>query len=350
MKYILYPSLVALIFYGFNACTDIQGDGIGSIIWEGSKLPEDSAYVNPVWEPDLGKPSVIRGATQFYAFGDEKQWSPGLSYIVPVLRSNDLMNWTFNGQAFTIRPDWAEGPVTSVAGQFSKTLGTYYLFYTIGEHGIGVADSRTPQGPYDDYGKLVDSDSLGFQFLHEPYFIQTGLSFYLFFETDQGVYGVNLSIRRNMKPELDGTPFKVASTGYSGIYIYRKSSKDFYIFGTAGDENSSQVYMGRATDIEGPYLDQEGRDLVNDGGTLLIQPAGGGDLAAPGHVGGVFTDKDDREWIFYQATDIQKPQLSSGADRRPLLLNPVEWDENGWPASVIDANAGYIYPKYMFSK
>jgi arabinan endo-1,5-alpha-L-arabinosidase len=349
MKYIIYTGLFTMILYGFNACTDIQGDGIDTIIWEGSQLPEDSAYLNPVWEPDLEKPSVIRGATQFYAFGNEKEWSSGLNYTVPVLRSGDLMNWTFNSEAFSLRPDWAEGDITSIGAQFSKTLGTYYLFYIIGDNGIGVADSKAPQGPYNDYGKFADSESLGFQSVGEPNFIQSGLSFYLFFDTDQGVYGVKLKISRNSKPVIDGPVFKVASTAFFGVHIYRKDSKDFYLFGTTGDENSSKVYVGRATDIEGPYLDKEGKDLAADGGTPLLQAGGEGTLAAPGHVGGVFTDKDDKEWILYQATEIQKPQLSSGGERRPLCLNLIEWDENGWPASLVEANKGYVYPKFSLS-
>lgn len=348
MKKLIFPALTALLIFGCLSCTDIQGDGIDTVIWEGSQLPNETSFRNPVWEPDLARPSVIRGATQFYAFGQEKDWSEGLHYVVPVLRSSDLMTWNFNGEAFAEVPDWGEGHITSVAVEFSKTLGTYFLFYAMGESGIGVAHSRAPQGPYVDYGKLFDADSLGFQFVHEPFFIQTGLDFYLFFETDQGVFGTELNIRRNTKPALQGTHFRIAGTEYSGVYIFRMDSDDYYCFGTVGNEVSSEVYMGRATDIEGPYLDQDGNSLEDNAGTLVIR-AGDGNLTAPGHVGGIFTDKDGKNWIMYQATDMDRPELSTGTERRPLILNLVEWDANGWPAGVVEASSGWTAPRFVFN-
>jgi len=347
MKNFIFTALVALMVFGCLSCTDIQGDGIDTVIWEGSQLPNETSFRNPVWEPDLGRPSVFRGATQFYAFGQEKEWSEGLNYVVPVLRSSDLMSWNFNGEAFASAPDWGEGRITSVGVEFSKTLGTYYLFYSLGDAGIGVAYSKAPQGPYVDYGKLFDADSLGYQYVREPFFIQSGLDFYLFFETDQGVYGIELDIKRNMKPLPNGNAFRIAGSDYTGIFIFRMSGNDFYCFGTVGNEVTSEVYMGRASGIEGPYLDKEGNDLVNNAGTLLIRE--GDDLKSPGHVGGVFTDRDGKNWIMFGATDINKPELNSGDDRRPLILHQIDWDENGWPAVVIEANSGWTAPRFVLN-
>ena len=158
MKNIAFVALITLLICGCFSCTDIQGDGIDTVIWEGSQLPNETSFRNPVWEPDLGKPSVFRGATQFYAFGQEKEWSEGLNYVVPVLRSSDLMAWNFNGEAFESAPAWGEGKVTSVGVEFSKTLGTYYMFYTLGDAGIGVAYSKAPQGPYVDLSLIHISE------------------------------------------------------------------------------------------------------------------------------------------------------------------------------------------------
>ncbi|MBL7112287.1 MAG: family 43 glycosylhydrolase [Bacteroidales bacterium] len=348
MKQAFRLLMILTIFAMLGSCTDIDGDGTDTDIWEGSDLPEATSYRNPVWEPDMSRPAVIRGATQFYAFGDEKEWSPGLSYTVPVLRSTNLMEWTITGEAFETSPEWAEGSITSVSGIFSKTLGTYYMAFTIGDDGIGISSSKAPQGPYYDYGKLIDKDAGGFDFVREPFLIQTGLSFYLFFETDQGIYGTELTIGRNVAPVLKGDLFKIAGTNFDAVYVFRKESDDYYIFGTVGDESQSKIYMGRSIDIKGPYLDQDGNDLTESQGTLLLEEDAQNGFEAPGHVGGIFTDKYDNDWIMYHAVDIDKPELSSGADRRPLMLSPIVWDENGWPAEVIKAKGGWNSPKFEF--
>jgi arabinan endo-1,5-alpha-L-arabinosidase len=335
-------ALLAILY----SCTDVGGDGIDTVIWNGSTLPEGSSYRNPVWEPDLAKPSVFRGPTQFYAFGDEKEWSAGFKYVVPVLSSSNLMNWNISGQAFRTRPEWNEGKISSVSCVFSKTLGTYYMFYQIGDAGIGSASAKAPQGPYTDYGKLIDKDMLGSEYCHEPFLIQSGLSFYLFYETEEGIWGQELTIVRNTPPTLKGSAFKIAGTGITGIYVFRKSSDSFYLFGTVGDDLDSEIYIARASNIKGPYLDKDGNDLMTSQGTLLVSGDTEGGFEAPGHVGGVFTDREDYEWILFQATDISKTTISSGETRRPLILSRIEWDDTGWPAALIQVKGGWNTPKF----
>jgi arabinan endo-1,5-alpha-L-arabinosidase len=348
MKFVFRLCLIPAFIAVLGSCTDIDGDGTGTTIWDGSVLPEETSYRNPVWEPDLGRPSVLRGATQFYAFGDEKEWSPGLSYKVPVLRSTNLMEWTITGEAFETSPDWAEGSITSVSGIFSKTLGTYYLAYMIGDAGIGTSYSKAPQGPYTDYGKIIDKDAGGFEYVSEPFLIQTGLDFYLFFNTDRGVYGTELTIKRNTAPVLSGDLFKITGPDFRAVYVFRKASDSYYLFGTIGEDGQSEICMGRGTDIEGPYLDKEGNDLMTGGGTLLLEADPENGFESPGHAGGIFTDKYDKDWILYQATDINKPELLSGADRRPMMLSPIQWDEEGWPAQVIKAKGNWNSPKFEY--
>jgi arabinan endo-1,5-alpha-L-arabinosidase len=340
--------MLLALFPGIHACTDIVGDGMDTVIWEGSVLQEATSYRNPVWEPDLEKPSVIRGATQFYAFGSEKEWSPGLIYRVPVLRSTNLMEWDLAGEAFKEVPEWADGAVQSVSGIFSKTLGTYYMAYSIGDQGIGTAGSKTPQGPYTDYGKLIDQEISGFESLTEPFMIQSGLDFYLFFDTEEGVYGIELAMSRNSPPALNGEPFQVTGAEISGVHIHRKSSDSYYLFGTVGDEAQTEITIGRASNIEGPYLDQAGNDLLSTSGTLLVESDTESGFASPGHLGGIFTDKYDQDWIMYEVTDINKPELSSGAQRWPIMLSPIEWDAEGWPARVIKSTGGWNTPRFEF--
>ncbi len=351
MKRILIYFILIAPFALLVSCTDVDGDGIGTIIYEGSTLPETSSFRNPVWEPDLSHPSAFRGATQFFAFGDQKEWSTGLNYTVPVLRSSNLMSWSYTGEAFLSKPDWAEAPVTSVSGLFAKTLGLYFISYTLGDEGIGIAWAKAPQGPYTDYGRLFPVDSLGFDYCHHPFLIQSGLSFFLFYETEDGVFGTQLNLSKSNPPSLSGDPFQILGTGYTGIHINRASSTSFTIFATVGYEDASTVVMAQASSIQGPYLDKSGNDLSENGnGTPVIEGDVTNGYVAPGHVGGVFADYEGTLWILYQAMNIDKPLLSSGSERRPVMLHKLNLDGEGWPAEVVTSTPGWMTPKYKLSE
>ncbi len=81
--------------------------------------------------------------------GLEKAWAEGIQYAVPTLTTTNLIDWSLISQAeaFLEKPGWAEGNITSVTGVFSKSLGMYYLFYKLGDSGLGVAVQRVPRGP-----------------------------------------------------------------------------------------------------------------------------------------------------------------------------------------------------------
>ncbi|NJK85520.1 MAG: family 43 glycosylhydrolase [Bacteroidales bacterium] len=136
----------------------------------GSVLPEDSLYRNPVWEPDLSYPSVYSAAVGYFAIGADNEWSPGLFYTAPVLGSNDLMNWKLRGQAFVTKPSWSDKKITSISAGFAKTKGTYYIFYTLGEDGIGMGASKAPQGPFTDYGMLINASTTALSQTTNPLF------------------------------------------------------------------------------------------------------------------------------------------------------------------------------------
>lgn len=348
---LLVPAILAfyIMLVPVNSCTDIDGDGADSLDWKNSGLPEETSYRNPVWEPDLSNPSLFRGATQFYAFGDEKEWSEGLNFVVPVLRSGNLMSWSISNEAFADRPIWAEGRVSSVSGLFSKTLGTYYLAYIIGDAGIGLAYSRAPQGPYIDYGQLINPVDLGFTTCNEPFLIQAGLKFYIFFKTESGVYGSEMTVVKNSVPVLKGSLFKIAGTGFSESIIVRKSADSYYFFGTYGTDGETSIRMARSNIITGPYLDQNGSSIVDGAGTELVTGDPESVYDSPSSIGGVFSDFEGKDWIVYQVTETNKPFLAAGGERHPMMLNRIDWNEGGWPEVVIMAMGGWQKPKYILA-
>lgn len=342
MKKYIVILILAGITSCYYSCTDIQGDGIDTIVYNGSNVPEDSAYRNPVWNFDLSDASVFLSSGPYYSMGSEKGWAEGIQYVVPTLTSINLMDWSLisQAQAFLEKPAWAEGNVTSVTGLFSKSLGMYYLFYKLDDAGLGVGDAKTPQGPYRDYGKFTDKDALGVSDIIDPFVYASGSSFYLFFGVpSEGIYGVKLNVKKNTLPLLDGTPFKVAGPDYTGPYVRKKGTK-FQFVGT----HSGQIVMGLAANIEGPYLDNTGADLVQGNGTPLV--AISEDFVGIGQCAGIQTDNQENDWILYTAMESSIPALPTGETRYVLMLNRIIYDEIGWPSRPIEASIGYVYPRF----
>lgn len=338
---IILPAIIA----GMISCTDVQGDGINTVIWEGSVVPEDSCYRNPVWEPDLSFPSVFKAAVGYYAFGVDNEWSPGLHYTAPVLSSNDLMNWRLRGEAFESKPVWSEGKITAISAAFAKTKGTYFVFYTLGDAGIGMGVSKAPQGPYTDFGILINTDSVGLSECSKPFFFPFGSKAYIFFQGGDGMYGLELGLEKDKLAKIKGDMFKVVGGSITSMNMMRMDGV-YYLFGAVEDGDDSRVTVGRAVDVNGPFLDKEGNSLLEGEGKPLLTGSVENGFVAVNHVGGVFEDANGEIWVLYQATDIDKPLLSSGADRHPLMLSRVEFDENGWPVEVVKAKGEWNYPKF----
>ncbi|NJO69768.1 MAG: family 43 glycosylhydrolase, partial [Bacteroidetes bacterium] len=124
----------------------------------GSKYipPPEGYYRNPVFQPVFADPSVVKATDgYFYAYATEDDWggTNGL-HIVPVIRSADLVNWTFVTDVFTQKPAWKnQGFIW--APDISIVNGKYYLYYSYSlwgdpNPGIGLAIADEPGGPFTD--------------------------------------------------------------------------------------------------------------------------------------------------------------------------------------------------------
>ncbi len=336
--------IMVLLAGSMLSCTDIQGDGIDTVIWEGSVLPEDSCYRNPVWEPDLSYPTVFSAAVGYFAFGTSNEWSPGLEYTAPVLSSNDLMNWRLRGEAFNEKPDWSDAKISRISAAFAKTKGAYYVFYQLDGDIIGMSGSKAPQGPYVDFGQLISADDLGVASLSNPFFFPFGSSAYLYYNDGTGMSGVQLTLEKDTIASIKGDPFKVAGAGISSMNMM-KWGNYYYLFAVAEDGDNSTVGVARSGSVDGPFLDKDGQSLLDGTGTPLLTGSAEEGYVAVNHVGGVFEDSNGELWILYQVTDVEKPELSSGTERHPLMLTKLKMDEDGWPTGTMNPLGGWNYPK-----
>ncbi|KYG27709.1 family 43 glycosylhydrolase [Alkalihalobacillus trypoxylicola] len=292
-------------------------------------------YQNPIFEPVIADPSIIKGEDGFYyAYGTEDNWGDGMGpRIVPIVKSENLVDWQYVGDAFNEKPSWKEdGGIW--APDISFYNEKYYLYYSQSTWGdsnpaIGVAVSNTPTGPFEDQGKLFDSEEIEVNNSIDPQlFVEDDGTPYLFWGSWYGIWGIELS-----DDGLDyiGEKFQIASTSFEAPYIVKKED-EYIFFGSKGSCCEGQfseyrVAVGKADSLEGPYFDQSGNDLLYSSGTVIL--AGGDQFKGPGH-NAVVTDEAGQDWMIYHAIDADNPWVDGGITRRPLMMDRIIW-EDGWP-------------------
>ncbi len=101
--------------------------------------------------------------------------------------------------------------------------------------------------------------------------------------------------------------------------------------------SSYNIRVGRARDVRGPYLDKDGKDLREGGGTIFLtsrfddtsgRPID--DLVGPGHAGILKIGDDFQVSLHYEWS-----RVYGGADH--LSLYRLSWDADGWPRALFDA-------------
>jgi arabinan endo-1,5-alpha-L-arabinosidase len=346
-----------LVLYICNSCTSLKEE---VLIWNDPPTAADTLYQNPLFEPDLADPTVIRANDGwFYAYGTENEWASGIERLTPIVHSKDLVHWEYVADAFATKPAWKPtGYIWAPCIRFIS--GTYYLYYAISgwgdsNPGIGVATSQYPYGPFADQGKVFDAASIGVPNCIDPMYIEDGLGRlkkrYLFFGSYAGIYGIELS--SDMKTTI-GTKFKIAGNGFEAAYIYPKDGK-YIFFGSNGNccdgkDTKYHVTIAMATTIKGPYYTKTARDIIEDG--MEASPFLTGDFTkgwvGPGHNGEIITDDTGHDYMLYHAVSYTNPLLPNGATRRPLMMDEVIWDSNGWPtiASGVPSNTLKRAPRF----
>lgn len=317
---------------------------------------------------------------------EDRTASGGFNFrLIPQLRSRDLVNWTYVGDAFTSRPAYA----TPDAGIWAPEIEyyperpineRYHLYYVVtnttfagGGSAIGVATSGSPTGPWTHRATPVvephpaDCCPGSRRWVFDPEVFRTNGPDYIYF----GSYFGGISVR-----ELSEDGFTTSPSTQSNVAVANKFEgpeviyKDgyYYLFLSAtdccrGPLTGYSVFVGRADNPRGPFLDREGVDLNDNegpneadptdgrvGGTPVITP-NGNRWVGPGH-NTVFMDFDGQWWTIYHAIDQREPYFEGGVNifgggcgpedspavpdrcgdlnKRPMLLDPIDW-RDGWP-------------------
>ena len=333
-------------------------------------LPSASKqYTNPlpIQIPGDGRvescadPTILRGQTSgdnyWYMYcttdplnGDDKTNGSFNFHLIPMLRSLDLVNWTYMGDVFSARPGWVADDAGLWAPEIKFLNDQYYLYYTASEtdlpgggSAIGVATSSSPLGPWTDSGTPAvephGADCCGpdsRRWVFDPDVVKDHGQLYIFY----GSYFGGISVRKLSADGLHSDPASqkliAIANRYEGTELVFHGNY-WYLFASAtnccnGPLTGYSVFVGRSKNVLGPYVDREGQSFLQGrvGGTLAIS-MNGNRWVGTGH-NSVFEDLRGQFWTVYHAVDRDDPYFAGavGFTKRPVLMDALDW-VNGWP-------------------
>jgi arabinan endo-1,5-alpha-L-arabinosidase len=344
-----------------------------------SVLGASGTYRNPL-EPTIpgdgivescADPSVLygqEGEGRWYLFcttdplnDEDRNASGGFNFrLIPMLSSENLVDWEYEGDAFTTRPAYATADAGLWAPEitYREETGEYALYYTVtnttlpgGGSAIGVATGPTPLGPWTHAAQPViephapDCCPNDRRWVFDPDVLRTAGADYIYY----GSYFGGISVRELSEDGLSSDPatqqnVAIANKFEGAEVVWRDGW--YYLFASAtdccrGPLTGYSVFVGRSTSPTGPFLDRDGVDLNDDeplddptdgraGGTPVLS-MNGNRWVGPGH-NTVFQDFDGQWWTIYHAIDVTDPYFEGavGFTKRPALLDAVDWDD-GWP-------------------
>lgn len=262
----------------------------------------------------------------------------------PVATSPDLVSWTQAGQIFASNPEWTSVEIPGSTDFWAPDAvyrgGEWRLYYSVSTFGsnrsaIGMAvnpalDPLKPTQGWVDRGPVFQSYRTDNFNAIDPQIAQDGEG------RDWLVFGSFWSGIKMVPLNDDGTWDKTgaridlarrpeAPDAIEGAYLVPHDGK-FYLFVSfdsccKGLQSTYNIRVGRSESFAGPYVDRDGRPLLEGGGTL-VKAKDGGDVG-PGH-NSVLVD-GDRKYLVYHVYDV----AFGGMPR--MRIQELTWDSEGWP-------------------
>jgi Beta-xylosidase len=303
-------------------------------------------------------PAIYKDGDTYYVFSTDYAVGYAVKPGIQVRKSKDLIRWQMLGQALDGVPEQAEawtGATNLWAPDVTKIGDTYYLYYAASQFGvnqsfIGVAISKSIEGPWQDQGKVIATSTGDFLNAIDPNIVydKDGDIWMVYGSFWSGAYIIKLD-KKTGKPAEKGYGKQIATRSLSvsaaveGPYvIYNPQFKKYYLFVSYGSLNSDyNVRVGRSDAIDGPYMDADDHlmtDIDSDPDAVGNKVLGGykfGDAKgwlAPGH-NTVLKDGDDYYIVHHARGDRDK-------NWSYLHIRKILWSKDGWPMVSPERYAG----------
>lgn len=309
----------------------------------GTELPLD--YTNPVWGCDAPDPTVWEGDCKYYAASTHQD----------ILQSDDLVHWKplgwklLEGSEYAwIRKSWTDIWAPDVV----KTAEGYVLYVCYHGGGrpaaIAAYRSKTASGPFADRKIVLSGEVAKGTDVIDPEVVKDAEGRVWLFFGHGAVQRVELTADGlGVKPgvpieHVAGIPWEVRGErkyfshecSTEAPYLHQHGGK-WYLFVSLGSwvNHTYHVAVGRADSPGGRFFDKEGRPMAIGFSSPILTSAEGDEFFGPGHNGEIFTMPSGRTYMFYHChwSGSKDAKPGSGYVPRPLFLQEILWDKDGWP-------------------
>lgn len=299
---------------------------------------------------EVHDPVMTREGVTYYVFST----GPGITFY----ESTDLQQWQLTGRVFEHEPSWARRVAPGFNGHLwapdiHQKDGRFYLYYSASAFGkntsaIGVTVNETldPDSPdyrWVDQGIVLQSvPNRDHWNAIDPAIVEDdeGTAWMSFGSFWEGIKLVKLDpdLVRLAEPQewhslakRPRNPLAAdASAGDGAIeapYIFKKDGW-YYLFVSfdkccRGMDSDYKIMVGRSQSVTGPYLDKDGKAMLEGGGSLVLQ--GTEEWVALGHNAAYSFDGQD--YLVFHAYETADNALQK------LRILPMAWVD-GWP--VVD--------------
>lgn len=278
-------------------------------------------YKNPILHVDYSDPDVCVGKDGYYMTASSFNSSPGL----PILHSNDLVNWELIGYALQNQvPVEYFQTVRHGDGVWAPSIryhkGEYYIYWGDPDFGIYMLKTKNPAGTWED-PVLVKA---GKGYIDTcPFWDEDGKAYLSYAFAGSRALVKTVLMMSEMTPDgtkLLGNPALVfdghnGHTTVEGSKMYKREGY-YWIMAPAGGVKPGWQLAMRSKNVWGPY---ESKVVLHQGNTKMNGPHQGGYIETPNGEGW-FIHFQDR-WAYGRVVNLQ----------------PVTW-KDGWPIMGNDTN------------
>ena len=288
-------------------------------------------FTNPVLGGDRPDPAVIRVGDEYWLTYSSFESAPGL----PLYRSTDLVNWTYEGSALP------EPLGSTFAVDIAEHGGRFFIYIPfiptpwsrLTDASIFVIHAPSMHGPWSapidlgirgaiDPGHVVGEDGRRYLFVSGVRRITL---------TEDGLATIG-----ELERVYDGWryPDEWVTEAYAleGPKLFRRGEWCYLVSavgGTAGPPTGHMVIVARSRSVLGPWENSPGNPVVRT------------------------RDASEGWWSRGHATILQGPSddwwmLSHGYEHgfrtlgRQILLEPIDWTDDGWPVAAVDDVGGAL--------
>jgi len=301
---------IGLTVYGLGA--NAQG-------WNGDL--GNGKYKNPILHVDYSDPDVCAGKDGYYMTASSFNSSPGL----PVLHSNDLVNWELIGYALQNQfPVEHYQTVRHGDGVWAPAIryhnGEYYIYWGDPDFGIYMVKTKDPAGVWEEPVLVKEAKGI---IDTCPFWDEDGKAYLSYAFAGSRAAVKTVLMLSELAPDgtrLIGNPAMVfdghnGHTTVEGSKMYKKDGY-YWVMAPAGGVKPGWQLAMRSKNVWGPY---ESKIVLHQGDTKMNGPHQGGYVETP-NGDGWFIHFQDR-WAYGRVVNLQ----------------PVTW-KDGWPVMGKDSN------------